>query len=500
MGWSGGRAGPGRAESPSGLNLQTFPISSSIFLHIFLYIIFHMKIEQFSWPVALAAAVLLHVWLPLPAQALTFEEVLAGIDGVLSVQSAGLDRQAAEQRLDISEYPGDPSVTLTPATSFVTEENGGFPTETSVSAAASVDIPLGPSRDRRVAAQNAADGLTRAREDEEYAYAAAYEELLSAYRAAWLAQRELEVLETEYDAAAEAARTAQERFQRGTASLREVNTADDDLVAAQIALREGMLARRLRSLELIYAAGLERNMNEHLEPPPDNLQDIPRPPVLTAWAVENDPQMKALTESIAASRRDISTLDGPVGSPVVRAGFSGWDQNASVAFNTASPSLTLSYGTPLFTSGELAESRGSSSDVDTWELSFSIALPLQTTGSSSRSQSLLETGMAQFLIQAQERERELALEIRSRYQQYELSQETILDAQRSIEVARDVLETVSQRYESDRATREDLLLAEAHYQRSLYRLDAALAAREEAKTATASAASYLHILTGITDR
>jgi outer membrane protein TolC len=459
-----------------------------------------MKNDLFPWPAALMAGVLFTFWSPLPTGALTFEEILAGIDGVLSVQSAGLERIAAEQRLDISEYPGDPSFTLTPETSLVTEETDAFPTRTELSATASVDIPLGLSRDRQLAAQTTAAALVRARETEAYARAAAYGDLLSAYRAAWLAQRELEVLEKEYDAAAEAARTAQDRFQRGTASLREVNTADDDLVAAQIALREGMLERRLRSLELLYAAGLERSMDEHLEPPPDSLPDLPRPPVLTAWAVENDPQMRTLTDSVAAFRRDINALDGVAGSPVVRAGFSGWDQSASVAFNTASPSVTLAYGAPLYTSGTLSESRGSSSDVDTWELSFSIALPLQTTGSSTRGGALLDTSVEQTLIDAREREGELALEIRSRYQQYELSRETIQDARRSIDLARDVLETVTQRYESDRTTREDLLLAEAHYHRSLYRLDAALAAREEAKIATASAASYLHILTGMTDR
>jgi outer membrane protein TolC len=428
--------------------------------------------------------------------ALSFEEIIAEIDTAPTVRSARIERLTAEQRLERTGYRGDPALTLIPETDFVTERDGTFSDETTLRAAVSLEIPIGLSDERKADRSASADDLLRAVTAETAARATAYGELYTRYLTAWLAQQELVALEREHAAAVETARTVEERFQRGSASLREVQVAEDDRTAAQIALREGSLARRLRFLELVYAAGLDRNRDEPLDPPPMSIPEIPRPPELTAWAIRNDRQMRAYEDAIAAARRDTAVLSGPVGAPLFRAGFSGWDQTASAAFSTGTPSVSLSYGAPLATTGSLPDTRGSSSDVETWELSFSVALPLRTTRESQIDRSVLSSSIEGTELLLEERERQLALDIRSRYQQYELSEETIQDARRAVEIADGILATVTDRRTDDRATAEDLLIAEAQYQRSLYRLDAALANREAAKIAVATAASYLDELIG----
>jgi outer membrane protein len=430
------------------------------------------------------------------AAALSFEEVVAGLDDTPAVAEARLARQAAEQRLEILSFAGDIDLGIVPSTTFATEEDSSFPDRTSVGIGVSADIPLGLSSGERLARDEALDALDRARAVEESARADAWIDLLTRYRAAWLAEQELLVLQAEEEAAREHARTVTDRFDRGAASLNEVNAAEDDLLEAQLARREGTLATRLRRLELLYAAGLERNRTDLLEEVAFTLPEIPRPPELTQWAAATDPRILALRDEVAATTREEQALPGVIGSPTLRGGFSGWDQNAGVAFNTAAPSLALDYSTTLATSGSLPESRSSSSTEDTWELSFSLSLPLRTTRGDSLSSELFATTAARAAVGIAAVEDELAVAIRGRYQQYELADEAIADAERSVEFATRLLETIRERHATDRATTADVLLAEAQYQRALYRLAAAHADREDAKAATAAAAGYLDHLTG----
>jgi outer membrane protein TolC len=146
--------------------------------------------------------------------------------------------------------------------------------------------------------------------------------------------------------------------------------------------------------------------------------------------------------------------------------------------------------------GALETNRTSSSVSDTWELSLSVALPLQTTGSSARETRLAAGEREQVALEITAVERDLTVAIRSAYQEYELSADRIDDARRALEVAQDLRDTVAARHTDGRATDADLLAAEAQFQRARYRLDAAEIAREDAKIGTARSASYLAQLIG----
>ncbi|MEX2442201.1 MAG: TolC family protein [Alkalispirochaeta sp.] len=431
-----------------------------------------------------------------PVQALTFDEIVSQLEATVAVQEGRVAREVAGDRLALAEFRGDPRLTLTPSATLSGTEEDWAPEETELRGSLVAEIPLALSRTAQNAVAAAADTLTRARAAEDYNYAAAYADLLSAYHAAWLAQRDAEVLGTELVAMQEAARVAYDRFDRGTATLREVQAAEEDLVDAEIAYREGSLAQRLRSIELLSMAGMPRTPPSPLEPAQITLAEIPRPPELTLWAVTHDPRLQGLSDTIAALRRETDALDGVVGAPTVRTGFSGNDQSVSAAFNTDQRELSLSYGFHVATIGSLESTRSSSSDSANWEVSFSVALPLQTTGSSGRESRLAADEQAQAAVEITAIERDLAVAIRSAYQQYELSPDRIDDARRSLEVAEQLRDTVIARHADERATEADLLAAEAQFQRARYRLDAAEIAREDAKIRTARAASYLNQLIG----
>jgi outer membrane protein len=428
--------------------------------------------------------------------ALSFDDIAGRLDDAPDVYAARLDSLEAEKRLALAAYPGDPSFGLVPSASVTTAEGESFGGEKKLTGTVTADIPLGLSADRRVNAAAAADTLLRAEEAENRVRAETYVALLTLYREAWLAQEELGVLESELVAAREAARSVEERFARGSASLNELGSAEDELIDAEVAFREGTLARRLTWLRLVYAAGLERNREETLDPVDRSVGDLPRPPALTAWALGNDPRITAEQNRIADYDREVGALPGVVRPPTLRSGFSGWDQSVSASFNTESLDLGLSYGFPIITQGEIPDTRSGSTDRESWELSFSVVLPIQSPTGERLEGDILEMSLQQSNLAISEVERDLALEIRSRYQQYTLAGEAVADAERSVTFSREILETVRDRRAEGRATEGDLLLVEAQHQRALYRLEAALAAEETAKLLTAEAATYLNELLG----
>ncbi len=428
--------------------------------------------------------------------ALSFDDIAARLDDTPDVYAARLDSLEAEERLAVATYPGDPSFGLVPSASVTTAQGESFGGEKKLTGTVTADIPLGLSADRRVTAAAAADSLLRAEESENRVRGETYAALLTLYREAWLAQEELRVLEAELGAARETARSVEERFARGNASLNELGSAEDELIDAEVAFREGTLARRITWLRLVYAAGLETNREENLDPVDRSVGDLPRPPALTAWALENDPRIAAEQDRMADYDRELDALPGGVRPPTIRTGFSGWDQSASASFNTENHNLGLSYGFPIITQGEIPDTRSGSTDRETWELSFSVVLPIQSPTGGRLEGDILQTSVEKSALAVSEVERDLALEIRSRYQQYTLAGEAVADAERSVEFSQGVLETVRDRRAEGRATEGDLLLAEAQYQRALYRLEAALAAQATAKLLTAEAATYLNELLG----
>ncbi|MFO8043842.1 MAG: hypothetical protein R6U25_11605, partial [Alkalispirochaeta sp.] len=124
---------------------------------------------------------------PAAVTALTFDDILAQIEATIPVQESQLARDVAEERLALSQFSGDPRLTFTPSTTLAGNDGNWSVAETEYRGSLAAELPLGLSPTAQNTVATAGDSLTRAHAAEEYSYAAAYADLLSAYHAAWLA-------------------------------------------------------------------------------------------------------------------------------------------------------------------------------------------------------------------------------------------------------------------------------------------------------------------------
>ncbi len=421
---------------------------------------------------------------------LSFPDVVAGLEKSTTVQTAILDLRTVEQQRSIALFPGDIDVSVTPSVAAVSQEGGAFAEQTELSAALSVLIPIGLSTERRIAVESSQDALIRAENDLVSARADAYLTLFRFYRTAWLAQRETEVLQTELDAAREQARVVRQLFERGEASVLDLNSAEDDLNTAETAVIAGTLAKRISWLELAYFAQLNPNEEVVLEPISDRFSELPRPPDLTEWANEHSPVVAQYRDQITAYNREIGAIRETVLPPTFRTTFAGWDQTASVSFSAANPAVGLNYTVPITTFG--SDPGGSaSSNADTWQVGVSVTLPLRAGESGQLERTSLLTKISQMETQLRLIQDTIALQIRSRYQQYVLSNDSVDQALRAIGLTQMTLDTIVTRRENQQATLSEELLARAQLARSQFRYDSAVSNRQETKLLTAQAASYL---------
>lgn len=423
--------------------------------------------------------------------ALSLSDITGQVDRLPEVQTALLELQAAEQRYAISAFPGDPSISLSPSIAVESEDEGVFAQQTQLSGSLSAGLPLGLSSSRRLESQTSAASLNREHVNLEQARVEGYVKLFTLYQQAWLAQREVGVLQAEEDAARENLRVIRQRFERGDASLSEMNTAEDELSSAENALISGTLSRRISWLELAYEIGLNPANEAVLEAVEADFPELPSSRDLTAWAIEHNPEAREISDQLSAYRRELAATRGWNPAPTFGLSFSGWEQSASISYTSESPKLSMNYSFPLAAIGTDFEELNRGNSMDTWQLGLTVSIPLQSGQSDRLAGELLEIHIDQSLSRLEQLSTSLALEIRSRYQQYLLSKNVVEQARRSIELRRETLDTILSRREDQRATLADELMARAQLKRAEFRYDSAVADEVEAKLFTAQIAAWL---------
>ncbi|WP_394701458.1 TolC family protein [Marispirochaeta aestuarii] len=425
--------------------------------------------------------------------ALSFKDLLPSIEESHGVKEARFVLETAADQFTLSIFPGDARMSLSPGLDLTSLKDGDFAEQREITAAVNTSIPLGLNPSGRAAAETAREAVSLAELELETARYNAYVDLFAAYSAAWLAQRELEVLKSELEAAGEELRIVQNLFNSGSASLNDLNDAEDELRLAEADLLAGTLAQRLSWLELAFFAGLNQAREEKLDLPPAEFFELPKPPDLTAWALERSPAIRSQRNQINALRRELDARRGVVSPPTLRADFSGWEQNASLSYNMDNPELGLSYSFPLESYGPDLSSSNSNAG-NTWELSFSVNIPFNTGVDTKKEQELGQSRIAQIEARLALMEDTLALQIRSLYQQYLLAEDAISQAQRALDFAEMTLQTVLDRRDSGRATAAEELSARAYFQRALFRQEQAVSARNIQILKTAQAAFWLQEL------
>lgn len=452
-----------------------------------------------------------------------------GATYLVSAATVAYDRAAATATR--AAYPGAPTLSLAPEVAFRSPNDGAFAEEIAIGAALSLSLPFGLSSSADLNAQTAARAAATAATDRDASYAAAFADAMLRYDAAWLAQEEARVRALERDAAAEQLRAIRDRFQQGEVSLTELSEYEDALTEAETARIEAVLAQRIAWLELAYAVGLDSdqiapegsnqpddvNADDHapalsrvreadatplLEPlTVSGLQTVPRPPDLTEWAWRNHPSIRALNDRIEANRAADAALSGFLLPPTFRVGVQGWDQSATLAVNTGTSVVDLAYRPPSLTAGTISSTTSggnTSADEDTWELTVGVTVPVQGAGGRTREEAVLTSDQDQLIIERDMLRERIALEIRSGFQQLIVAGERRSATEATIEVARQLLDTVLARRPEQRATLADELTARAQLARAELRSAEAQIAERRATLELAAAGAWLTpLLSGV---
>ncbi|HDQ13549.1 MAG TPA: TolC family protein [Sediminispirochaeta sp.] len=429
------------------------------------------------------------------ASSLSLEEALARIEENHRLQKVLIEQEAAENRLSLVSFPGDPRLSFSPNLTSKSRVEGEFSEQTIIGGSLSLDLPIGLSEEQQISRSSAEATFERALMNSEQTRWTTYLEVFSLYQQAWLAELELAVLQLELDAAEERLRITQELFSTGDASLTQMNDAEEDLSLSESALIDGRLKKRLAWLELAYSIGLSPVEEEPLSPVDLVLPEVPRPPELVDMALRKSPDFRLFFDRIAELEAEIAAVTGVFAAPSLRISFSGWDQSATLTYSFEKPGFGLSYNFPIVSMGtDFAELNRGSNSIDTWDLGISVSLPLQSGVSGRLEKEILASEIAILEKEMQLYIDGLNLEIRSRYQQYALSSEAVEQSTRSIELARKTLDTVQQRREEQRATRADEIAARAQLERAVFRYQSALAQQRVAKLQAAHSAYSLDTL------
>ncbi|MDZ7795351.1 MAG: TolC family protein [Spirochaetia bacterium] len=430
---------------------------------------------------------------------LSFEELVENLDNSPAVRKAELSLHAAGLQLESARYPGNSSLSLVPSATARSEENGAFAEafaeQVEFEARIAAQIPVGLLKSQKLQKISLQENFDLERDNLMYRIDAAFLELFFLYKEAWLAGEEMTVLEAEKRAAEERLGTQTRLFDAGDVSLLSLQSAEDELEEAETALLEGKLKKKITWIELAHASGLQPVEERELEPLKMDILALPALEELLASAAAHSPEISALQNAIAAERREIEAQGSLLSYPTIELSFSGRQQSASLAYDVERASLGLSYGLPLYSYGpDLEKTSRTSNSTETWELGLSVRLPLEIGKSDQNEKHILENSIAAHKLEIEERKSSLELQLRSLYQRYLLSNEELTQAQKSIERARERLETVLSLREEQRATAAEELSAAAGLERARFRLMSAEAGRQESLLRSAEAAYLLRNL------
>lgn len=418
----------------------------------------------------------------------TLSAVLSGVNETFEVKSAVLTVEKARKELAVLNHAGSSSLSVDPTVKSTSTEQGSFGEAIEISASTALKIPLGLSSLAKEKAVFAGNALANAECALKSAREKAIIKLYSQYQAAWLAQEQLDVLAAELDSARAFEDIMRKNFAAGRASLLELAAAEETLEEKQEAFFQGNLERRLTWLELSYTAGLARDTGT-LEQSRPETADLARPPELSSWLYNNHPSILLQKTRIREIQESIDRLDKADLSLNLKTFLNTEEHSASLNYNFSSPEITAAYSFPLYSWGEIPT--GSGSSVTTWN----TGLTLGVTIDGSRADNLniaslaveyeLEEEKLNALLQT------LNLEIRTAFQQWLKAGDSLEQAQRNLERAKENQKIVETKKTIGQAAEYEILEAAALVKRSQWKLESAFIDVEKTRMAAADAASYL---------
>ena len=436
--------------------------------------------------------------IPLAAYPLTLEEIFDRIDQTNDVQLARIAVEKAMSQTRLLGFPGDPSVSLTPGVKAISQEEGDFGEQVDLTGSVSFGLPIGLSDLDREKVSEAEADLRVAQRNLVDAREKTYLRLYSLYQTAWLAQEELAVLEHEAAAARGIYETMKKRFEDGEASLIGLTEDDKDRERAEDLRLQGLHNKRLTWLELAFTAKLPPG-NVALDPPivldpPDagaGDEELPRPPDLASWAYLNHPTMVEQTLKIKTINDTIKRLRILDYTLNLKTFVNYQDHSASLGYIFRTPELTGSYSFPLYSFGDIPESSGGGSQVDTWNTGVTLGFTLATGTNDGLAIDSLKLDLQREKERLDLLRRTLDLEIRSKYQQWLKAKDSVGQAENNLAFVLDNKKIAETKKSIGMIGDEEILEADATVERARWNLDKAKTDLVRTRMAATDAAGYL---------
>jgi len=323
-----------------------------------------------------------------------------------AVRQKVADYHAARIDAAAAGYRGDLSFSIKPSvrTDFDPNERGsddGSSVRYQAGASLETVIPLGLNAQDADRLNRATLALRQAESELREEVFAALVAIYAAYTDAFLATRELPVLEAELEAASSAWEASEARYQAGELAFLRALDARDDFSRAERRWEEGLLDAESAWLTLIMETGsdagglsdqtasaLEADASGSLFPagmngeqgaprlgcPAGAMSELDVPSlehVLESLRTEH-PRVVRQLDALEAARGDTEIARDPVFSSA-RLSYSGAGQGASISYSRRDPSLALSYDPPRLSFGDASEQDRNSGHTLTVSASFSLS-------------------------------------------------------------------------------------------------------------------------------
>lgn len=430
--------------------------------------------------------IILLVLLPVKLFTLDLQAVLESVPKTAAVRSAEYALEAARLKADQLGYPGDISLSVQPGATLQTPSDGPFADTVSLSGNVSVVVPLGLSDVKESTLNQTLTLIPQKERDYNYSLDQAYLDLVLLYQDVWINQESLKYQESARDAAQNTYNQKKTLFENGSISLLELNAAEELLIQAEETLSKTNMNHKLSWIELATLTQRDWRQPEELTKAVDLQNGLPGSMQLIRWAETNHPDILAQEEKVRLLQEELTGLASYDLSAVIKSSVNIANHNIALSYNTDSMGLTGSYSFPLGTFGTV-----SSQQSGNWTMSFSASVGMDAGKSADYTRSLLfnefETETQKLVIIREN----VSLQVRSKYQQYLIAQESVETAIRNFERAQAAYMLSSTKHELKQITDTELAEALVQVDKSALQIEIARIAAMKAALAAAHAAAYL---------
>jgi len=429
---------------------------------------------------------------PLEVQAVDFSTLIQRLDQTPAVRQEWANLQIARRNLSSLEFPGSPSIGVTPEVRTTTADGGDYAEQIDLTGSLSLRFPVGLSDIGRERVRTAMAELQVAEEAYARARESAWLDLLTLYQTAYLTQEEERVLRDELQAAQATEGALRRQLEAGEIAVVDLSRAETDLREAEEATATLALERRLSWIELALTTGLTLGPETpQLDPPPLQPGELPPPPQLAIWASDHDVAVNAQRVKVETLEATISRLQKVDLTTSVRAFLSGEDHSASLGYDFENPEVSGSWSFPLATYGDVPTSGSGGTTTDTWASGISVTLSYRSGKQDNLLAQSTEASLEQERIRLETVLTSMEIAVRGRYQQWLRATTTVEQAARALQRSVENQEIVAAKERLGLVGDYEVLASQAAVERARWALMAAEMEETRARLAAADSASYL---------